>query len=177
MCYNFAFKSSDHFYFLTDSVPPNKSSAVLENVTIHSGGDHVNITCHFRNDHSPFHGCVIVIHKSDESILMAKLYQTDTSFPVKCDVSVAGTYFVAVFGWNDGVMEPLAAELQQVDITKGNLYSLCSIYIAYAASCLEELCMCTCSKLSWVCSCFCTHSAFEMWESTVKMYCVCVLYL
>ena len=103
-------------------MPPSKYSVILESATIHSDGDQVNITCQFRDDSSPSQGCVIVSHKSTESVLMVKSHPTNTNFPVKLNVSETGKYFVAVFGWSDGVIELLPVELQQVDIIQGNLY-------------------------------------------------------
>ena len=115
---------SGHSYFSTEGlVSPNVDSVVLERVKVHCGSDHVNITCLFRNDRSPTQQCVIVIRKLTESLLMVKHFSVDTGFPVNLLLSEPGNYTVAVFGWSDGIIESLPAQLQQADITgisKGN---------------------------------------------------------
>ena len=42
-----------------------------------------------------------------------------TEFPVKLDIFEVGVYFVAVFGWRNGVIEELPKAFKKVDI-KGN---------------------------------------------------------
>ena len=99
---------------------PNKKSQVLDNVTILSDGDQVNITCHFRNDSSPSERCVVVSRKSTESVLMVEYYPMDADFPVSLPLSEPGSYSVAVFGWSEGRIETLPIQSVQVDIRQGN---------------------------------------------------------
>ena len=118
-----AFEVKGSFLLLTGgSIPPKKESLVLESVTILSDDDQVNITCRFRNDSSPSKRCVVVSRKSTESVLMVVDYSMSIEFPVTLPLSEPGNYSVAVFGWSDGVIECLPAEIQQVDIVQGNLY-------------------------------------------------------
>ena len=98
-------------------MPPYKGSVVLESVTIHSDGDQVIITCHFRNDSLPSERCVVVSRKSTESVLMVEYYPMDSDFPVTLHLSELESYSVAVFGWSEGKIEPFPAELYQVNIT------------------------------------------------------------
>ena len=112
---------------LSTGVALTKDSLVLDNVTIHYDGDQLSITCHFKNNGSPSQKCVIVCRKYTMSVLIVNDYQKDTDFPVKLPILEAGTYFVAVFGWTDGVIELFPAVLEQVDVA-GNVYtcSLCT---------------------------------------------------
>ena len=111
-----------HLYYSTEGLmSPNMDSLVLDRVTIHSDGDQVNITCHFRNTSSPSEGCVVVSRKTNESVLMVEYFSMSTDFPVKLSLSESGNYSVAVFGWSEGRIESFPADVQQVDIMQGSL--------------------------------------------------------
>ena len=107
------------YYSTEGPMPPNKDSMVLDRVTIHSDGDQVSITCHFRNDSSPSERCVVVSRKATESVLMVEYFPMGTVFPVKLSLSESGNYSVAVFGWSEGTIESFPADVQQVDIKQG----------------------------------------------------------
>ena len=115
-----------------------RDSFVLQNVTINTKIDQVDVTCHFRNDSAPSSQCVIVIRKSTEAILMVETYTVSMTFPVVLNISEPGNYSVAVFGWSDDMIEPFPAELQQVaiaGISQGHQYYMCwSIYEVYIGS-------------------------------------------
>ena len=111
-----------HPYYSTEGlIPPNMDSLVLGHVTIHSDGDQMSITCHFRNNSSPSERCVIVICKDTESVLMVEYFPMGSDFPVKLSLSESGSYSVAVFGWSEGRIESFPAHVQQVDIIQGSL--------------------------------------------------------
>ena len=109
-----------HLYYSTEGLmPPNKDSLVLGRVTVHSDGDQVSITCHFRDNSSPSERCVVVSRKATESVLMVEYFPMGTDFPVKLSLSESGNYSVAVFGWSEGRIESFPADVQQVDIKQG----------------------------------------------------------
>ena len=105
-------------------MPPNKDSMVLDRVTVHSDGDQVSITCHFRDNSSPSERCVVVSRKATESVLMVEYFPMGTDFPVKLSLSESGNYSVAVFGWSEGRIESFPVDVQQVDIIQGILVLL-----------------------------------------------------
>ena len=105
-------------------MPPNKDSLVLGRVTVHSDGDQVSITCHFRDNSSPSERCVVVSREATESVLMVEYFPMGTDFPVKLSLSESGNYSVAVFGWSEGTIESFPADVQQVDIIRGILVLL-----------------------------------------------------
>ena len=119
------FSSLYHFYYSTEGLmSPNMDSLVLDHVTIHSDGDQVSITCHFRDNGSPSERCVVVSRKTTESVLMIEYFSMGTDFPVKLSLSESGNYSVAVFGWSEGRIESFPADVQQVDIIQGSLVLL-----------------------------------------------------
>lgn len=95
----------------------DKDLFVLQDVTINTNNYQVDVTCDFKKDSSLCPQCVIVIRKFTEVTLMIEIYPQSTDFPVTLNISEPGHYSVAVFGWSEGMIEPLPTKLQHVDIT------------------------------------------------------------